>query len=41
MPEASKTTMEFINSALCPISVDRESFFRVDLDYGEVLKCYK
>lgn len=32
--------MEFINSAPCPISIDRESFFRVDLEYGEVLNCY-
>lgn len=34
-PEAGKTTVEFINSVPCPISIDRESFFRVDLDYGE------
>ena len=32
--------MEFINSAPCPISINRESFFRVDLDYGEVFHCF-
>jgi len=35
LPAAGKTTMEFINGAPCPISIDRESFFRVDLKYGE------
>ena len=29
--------MEFINSAPCPVSIDRESFFRVNLKYGEVI----
>lgn len=34
-PGVGKTTMEFINSAPCPVSIDRESFFRVNLKYGE------
>ncbi|XP_078369517.1 solute carrier family 15 member 2-like isoform X1 [Oculina patagonica] len=34
-PGVGRTTMEFINSAPCPVSIDRESFFRVDLKYGE------
>ena len=36
-PGVGKTTVEFINSAPCPVSIDRESFFRVNLKYGEVI----
>ena len=35
-PSAGQTTLEFINSASCPVSVDPKSFFRVNLNYGEV-----
>ena len=35
-PSAGQTTLEFINSAPCPVSVDPKSFFRLDLNYGEV-----
>lgn len=34
-PAAGQTTLEFINSAPCPVSIDRESLSRVDLSCGE------
>lgn len=34
-PSAGQTTLEFINSAPCPVSIDPKSFFRVNLNYGE------
>ncbi|XP_015751378.1 PREDICTED: solute carrier family 15 member 2-like [Acropora digitifera] len=34
-PSTGQTTLEFINSAPCPVSIDPKSFFRVNLNYGE------
>ena len=36
LPATSHTKLEFINGAPCPVSIDRQSFFMVDLKYGEV-----
>ena len=36
LPAVSHTKLEFINGAPCPVSIDRQSFFMVDLKYGEV-----
>ena len=33
---AGKTSLEFINAAPCPVSIDAESFFGVDLNHAEV-----